>query len=65
MSNEEQVAERLRTLEKDNALLQQEVSHINRKVDTLNSGIGRGLWILGGGFIAAFVAWVIDGGLSK
>ena len=35
-----------------------------QKLDGFSSGINRGLWIIGGGFIAAFVAWIVRGGLS-
>ena len=62
---EDQVAERLRTIELQNALLTQEVAQLHQEIDKLNSGIGRGLWLIGGGFIAAFVAWVVNGGLTK
>lgn len=35
-----------------------------QKLDGFSSSINRGLWIIGGGFIAAFVAWIVRGGLS-
>ena len=62
---EDQVAERLRAIELQNALLTQEVAQLHQEIDKLNSGIGRGLWLIGGGFIAAFVAWIVNGGLIK
>ena len=62
---EDQVAERLRNIELQNALLTQEVAQLHQEIDKLSSGIGRGLWLIGGGFIAAFVAWIVNGGLIK
>ena len=62
---EDKVAERLRNIELQNALLTQEVAQLHQEIDKLNSGIGRGLWLIGGGFIAAFVAWIVNGGLIK
>ena len=63
--SEDQVAERLRLIELQNALLTQEVAQLHQDIDKLNSGIGRGLWLIGGGFIASIVAWIVNGGLIK
>jgi len=63
--SEDQVAERLRIIELQNALLTQEVAQMHQEIDKLNSGIGRGLWLIGGGFIASFVAWIVNGGFIK
>jgi|TARA_B110000908_G_C10164336_1_gene407599 hypothetical protein len=63
--SEGQVEERLRTIELNNALLAQEVAQLHQDIDALNSGVGRGLWIIGGGFIAAFVGWIVSGGMAK
>jgi len=63
--SEDQVTDRLRVIELQNALLTQEVRQLHTEVDKLSGGIGRGLWILGGGFLASAVAWVINGGLIK
>lgn len=46
------------------ALERQKVESLQKKVDNLSSGIGRGLWILGGGFISAFVLWITNGGMG-
>lgn len=35
-----------------------------KKLDGFSSGVNRGLWILGGGFISAVVFWVVNGGLG-
>lgn len=56
--------ERLRKLEVQFALMSQTLEQQQKKLDNLNSGINRGLWIIGGGFIAAAVSWVTKGGLS-
>lgn len=56
---------RLRELEKEFAVMQSQFTDLKRRQENLNSGINRGLWILGGGFLAAVVAWVAGGGLVK
>ena len=63
--SEDQVAERLRQIELQNALLSQEVTQLHVEVNNLSSGIGRVLWIIGGGFMASLVAWIVNGGLLK
>jgi len=35
------------------------------KLDNFSSGINRGLWIIGGGFISAFITWIVGGGLNR
>lgn len=44
--------------------LTQEVQHINHSLESLNNGISKILFIIGGGFLMAFVAWVVGGGLG-
>jgi hypothetical protein len=63
--SEDELASRLRLLEVENALLRQQVLQLIAKVDNLSGGIGRGLWILGGGFIMAFGTWIMNGGFLK
>jgi hypothetical protein len=63
--SDEQVNERLRALELENALLAQEVKQIHSELDNVKGGIGRGLWILGGGFLTSIVVWITTGGLVK
>jgi len=63
--SDEQVNDRLRALELENALLAQEVKQIHSELDSVKGGIGRGLWILGGGFLASLVGWITTGGLGK
>jgi hypothetical protein len=63
--SDEQVNERLRALELENALLAQEVKQIHSELDSVKGGIGRGLWILGGGFLASIVGWITAGGIVK
>lgn len=38
---------------------------ILEKVDKYSSGINRGLWLLGGGFILSLVNWVMGGGIGQ
>mgnify|MGYP003649485684 FL=1 len=63
--SEDELASRLRLLEVENAILRQQVLQLIAKVDHLSGGIGRGLWILGGGFIMAFGTWIMNGGFIK
>jgi hypothetical protein len=63
--SEDELASRLRLLEVENAILRQQVLQLIDKVDNLSGGIGRGLWILGGGFIMAFGTWIMNGGFLK
>ena len=63
--SDDDVLKRLRDVEKELAVEKQRVSTLETKVDSMNSGINRGLWLLGGGFISSVVAWIIGGGLVK
>ena len=56
--------ERIRKLETQCALMSQTIDQQQKKLDNLSSGINRGLWIIGGGFIAAAVSWVVKGGMT-
>lgn len=47
------------------ALLEERNKNLESKLSNLQGGINRGLWILGGGFIAAFATWVMNGGMSS
>lgn len=51
-------------MDKRLALLEQKVDQIDKNVSSINDNLSRILWIIGGGFIASAVAWVIKGGLS-
>ena len=53
-----------RDLDRSYALLQQRNDTLEKEVANLRGGISRGLWILGGGFIAGFASWIMSGGLS-
>jgi hypothetical protein len=57
-------SDRLWKLETEVALLKAENDTQRRRIENLSGGISRGLWLLGGGFIAAFVSWVVAGGFS-
>lgn len=63
--SEEQMAERLREVELQNALLAQDVKQLNAEINKLNGGIGRALWIIGGGFLTSFVVWFTSGGIGQ
>ena len=56
--------DRLRKIETEVALLKAENDTQRRRIENLSGGISRGLWLLGGGFIAAFVSWVVAGGFA-
>lgn len=45
--------------------LKKDILYIKEGTEKLNSNIDRVLWIIGGGFIMAAVAWVIKGGLAQ
>lgn len=57
--------ERIRKLETQLAVMESQQKDILSKITNLSGGINRGLWILGGGFITAAVAWVVNGGLHR
>jgi hypothetical protein len=52
-------------MDKRLALLEQKVDQIDRNVSNINSSLSKILWIVGGGFIASIVAWVVRGGLGS
>lgn len=64
MSDEQDLQLRVRSLEGKVILLQEKVENLENKVESLNSGISRGLWIIGGGFLAAIVTWITRGGIN-
>jgi hypothetical protein len=61
---EDDLQQRLIEAEKELAVLKVELENTKKKQENLSSGINRGLWILGGGFIAAIVTWITGGGLN-
>lgn len=60
----QKLQDRVRELELKSALTNQKLDAISKKLDDYGNGVARGLWLIGGGFIASFVAWVTQGGLS-
>lgn len=67
----EDLEDRVRSLEKENSdlksdikLMQRDVSHIKESVDRWNTGLGRIVFIIGGGVLSAIVAWILRGGLD-
>lgn len=63
--SDQDIEKRLRDVESLLAVEMQKVKTLEGKVNNMSSGIGRALWIIGGGFISAMVAWVVGGGLDK
>jgi cell division protein FtsB len=51
-------------LEKQIAVLTARIEQLSKEIDKINSGIGRGLWIFGGGIIAAIASFITTGGLN-
>jgi len=61
---------RVRSLEKTNSDLNTEIqvmkndlAYIKSTLESWNSGIGKFIFILGGGLLSALVAWIVGGGL--
>lgn len=63
--SENELDQRLRDLEIKMAEIKAENQAMKDKLNSVSSGIGRGLWMIGGGFIAVFVTWIAGGGLAK
>lgn len=56
--------DRLRELEKQMAVTQSEIRHLKNEIQKLTGGLGRVLWLIGGGIIASAVSWLLRGGLQ-
>jgi len=56
---------RLRQIEQDIAVMKVKVAETEKKQEDFQSGVNRGLWIVGGGLLAAIVSFIIQGGLSR
>lgn len=63
--SEELVEKRLRELETELAVLRANTDKQEEEIKGLKGGISRGLWIIGGGFMTAFISWVMAGGLTN
>ena len=44
--------------------IKSDLHYIKSGQDSLNSNLSKFLWIVGGGFLAAIVSWILRGGLS-
>jgi hypothetical protein len=55
----EAIQKEIAEMDKRLALLEQKVDQIDRNVSNINSSLSKILWIVGGGFIASIVAWVL------
>ena len=51
-------------LERSLVEMRSDITHIKASQDNLNNNLNKLLFILGGGFVVAFVGWVVKGGLS-
>jgi hypothetical protein len=47
------------------AAINVKLDNLSEKLEKFNTGINRGLWIVGGGFLAALTTWITGGGLSR
>lgn len=61
----EAIQREIADMDKRLALLEQKVDQIDRNVSNINNSLSKILWIVGGGFIASIVAWVVRGGLGQ
>ena len=50
-------------LETTIAVMQKDIETIGENVGNIQKSLARVLWIIGGGFLASFVAWVLAGGM--
>lgn len=51
-------------LEKSLVEMRSDLAHIKASQDNLNNNLNKLLFIIGGGFVVAFVGWIVKGGLS-
>lgn len=60
-----EISDNLVELRIQHAHLMEKLVQMTTKIDNFSSGINRGLWILGGGFLTAITTWLVGGGLSR
>ncbi len=63
MSNED-IEARLRQLEQKVGIIQNDLTYLKEGQDRWNNAVSRLLWLIGGGFIAAIVTWIVGGGVA-
>lgn len=51
-------------LERSLVEMRSDITHIKASQDNLNTNLNKLMFIIGGGFVVAFVSWIIKGGLS-
>jgi len=51
-------------LEKSIVEMRSDITHIKSSQDNLNNNLNKLMFIIGGGFVVAFVGWIVKGGLS-
>jgi hypothetical protein len=61
----EAIQKEIADMDKRLTLLEQKVDQIDKNVSNINDSLSKILWIVGGGFLVAFVTWVIKGGLGQ
>jgi len=61
----EAIQKEIADMDKRLALLEQKVDQIDKNVSNINDSLSKILWIVGGGFLVAFVTWIIKGGLGQ
>jgi hypothetical protein len=61
----EEVLERLRRIESDLAVIKVQMHSVEEKQREFQTGVNRGLWLVGGGFIAAIISFIAKGGLNN
>lgn len=56
---------RIRELETQVQLLRQKEEVMEKDIQFIKTGLGRVLWVLGGGVVSAVLTWIAGGGLDK
>ncbi|MGV2975693.1 hypothetical protein AB1P65_09570 [Roseibium alexandrii] len=60
----EQMDARVTKLETDRAVEAERYQNIVKRLDRLDNGVSKILWIIGGAIIAGFVSFMLRGGLN-
>ena len=60
----EQMESRVTKLETDRAVEAERYLNIVKRLDRLDNGVSKILWIIGGAIIAGFVSFMLRGGLN-
>lgn len=60
----DEILQKLYAIEQEIAIVKVKLTEVEKTQDEFQSGVNRGLWLIGGGFIAAIVSFIIKGGLN-